>query len=276
MPQVTRALKRAFLLMMPSGMRNAYLHSHPNIRKAAPPGMRFIFDHYLGRFSVHIDTQFKVERVMWTGRFEEGLVELIQKRVRPGDVCFDIGGNVGAVTLPLADAVGPAGSVHTFEPEPRNFVRLSNNLALNPSIQRQVTLNQLGLSDEAGALYWSEDPGNPGNGTLGATGEQEIRVTTLDAYCEEMSVARIDFMKVDVEGMELQVFRGGEKSLRTFRPAIYFETLGRYKGAAKSNFDHLESFLKDCGYTLHKLHRDGSLTPSSIRNTGSYTVAIGS
>lgn len=273
MPQVTRALKRIVLKMMPEAAMRSYLEKHPNARKAAPEGMRFVFGQYLGKYSVNIDTRYKVERIMWTGTFEDKLVALARRSIKEGDVCFDVGGNVGAISIALADAVGSSGKVHAFEPNPDNFARLSANFDLNPELKRRVALNKVGISDEPGTLYWREDPGNPGNGILSESGDIASEVVTLDSYCRNNDVQRLDFMKVDVEGMELQVFKGAEETLRRFHPTIYFETLGRYSGAVKDNFERIEAFLTDLGYTLNKLHSDGSVTPSSIKDAGSYTVA---
>lgn len=274
MPQVTRAIKRFYLNLMSEEKRLAYLEKHPNFRKAAPEGMTFVFDGYLGKYSVNIDTRYKVERIMWTGKFEDKLLALANKRVSEGDVCFDVGGNVGAISIALADRVGDSGRVHTFEPNPTNFGRLSDNLALNPQLQPRVTLNNVGISDQPGTLYWSEDPGNPGNGMLGEKGDIESQVITLDSYCEENGIDRIDFMKVDVEGMELQVFQGAENALKRFKPTIYFETLSRFSsGPEADNFDRIEAYLVSLGYQMNKLLGNGTLTPSSIRSAGSYTVA---
>lgn len=274
MPQINRALKRAFLNLLPEPTRLKFLQNNPNYRKAAPEGMSFVFDGYLGKYSVNIDTRFKVERIMWTGMFEEKLSALASKQLNSGDVCFDVGGNVGAISIALADAVGPNGKVHTFEPNPNNFSRLSANLALNPELNERVVLNNLGISDEPGTLFWTEDPGNPGNGMLSDTGDIKTEVITLDSYCETAGIEKLDLLKVDVEGMELKVFQGAEKTLSRFKPVIYFETLSRFSsGEERENFEKIEAYLVSLGFTLNKLHADGSLTPSSIRKAGSYTVA---
>ncbi|MDQ8202133.1 FkbM family methyltransferase [Pelagicoccus sp. SDUM812003] len=274
MAQVNRALKRAFLKLLSEPKRLAFLEKHPNYRKAAPEGMRFVFDQYLGKYSVNIDTRYKVERIMWTGKFEEKLVALARRVVQPGDTCFDVGGNVGAISIALAEAVGEGGRVHTFEPNPTNFARLSANLELNPELRGRVTLNNVGISDQPGTLYWSEDPGNPGNGMLGDQGDIESKVITLDAYTQENDVQELSFMKVDVEGMELQVFKGAEETLKRFKPTLYFETLSRFSsGPERDNFLKIETYLLSLGYTLNKLHPDGTLTPSTIGSAGSYTVA---
>lgn len=276
MAQVNRALKRLFLNLLSEPSRLAFLEKHPNYRKAAPEGMKFVFDGYLDKYSVNIDTRFKVERIMWTGKFEVKLLTLARRCIKPGDVAFDVGGNVGAISIALADVVGSEGKVHTFEPNPNNFARLSANFDLNPDLKCRVQLNNVGISDQPGTLFWTEDPGNPGNGMLGESGDIQSEVITLDAYCQKNDIQKLDFMKVDVEGMELQVFQGAEETLKRFKPTIYFETLSRFSsGAERDNFLNIEKYLLSLGFTLNKLHADGSLTPSSIRAAGSYTVATG-
>ena len=275
MAQVSRILRRLVLQALPASARARLLERSPRWRKAAPPGLSFQFDHYLGNLHVAIDTTFLIERLMWSGEFELNLMALIRRHVSAGDVCLDVGANVGASVLALAQAVGDTGRVHAFEPAPPNLQRLRHNLALNPALERRVTLHPVGLSDQPGRLFWRNEPGNPGNGFLGDTGEHEVTVTTLDQRLEEAGVTRADFMKVDVEGMELKVFRGGRRSLETLRPCLYFETLTRFERSAGGGlFSEIEQFLRDLNYGLYRIHHDGTVTPAASDHWSSYAWAV--
>ena len=162
MAQVSRLIRKTFLLSLPEGLRRRVFERFPNFRKAAPDGMEFIFDRYLGSLRVNVNTRFPLERIMWTGDFEPKLSMLIQQRLAPGSVCIDVGANVGAITLALAKHVGGAGRVIAMEPAPPPFARLKANLELNPEISARVTAVNAGAGSEAATLYWTEVA--PGNG----------------------------------------------------------------------------------------------------------------
>lgn len=275
MAQVSRLLRRLILRSMPAGARARLLDRSPNWRKAAPFGQRFRFDRYLGDVQVDIDTTFLIDRLMWSGEFEPYLMALIRRHVRPGDTCLDVGANIGASVLALAKAVGDDGRVHAFEPAPPNLERLRRNLSLNPALERRVTIHPVGVSDQAGRLFWRNAPGNPGNGFLGETGEHEVPVATLDERLQTAGVRRADFMKVDVEGMELNVFRGGTRTLDTLRPCLYFETLSRFERSAGGGlFSETENYLRGKGYELYRIENDGSVAPASSDNWSSYAWAV--
>ena len=276
MAQVTRAVKRGFLLLCPASLRLHLLEARPNLRKAAPPGMTFLFPSYLGDISVNIDTTYKVERIMWTGEYEPPLIRFLETHNTDGWTCFDVGANVGAVALALAMYVGNSGKVFAFEPGPPNIVRLRNNFRLNPSLLDRTEIIEYGVGDIAGESWWAEEDGNPGNALLSDQGTHKIPVTTLDSFIAKRGIGRVDFVKIDVEGMELQVMRGAAETLRRFRPAVYFETLPRYLHSSKgATFGEIQNFLVGgLGYGLYRLHNSGELSPVVRTRHGSYTVAI--
>jgi FkbM family methyltransferase len=275
MAQVSRALRRTFLRALPAFVRTRLLASYPNLRKAAPEGISFVFREYLGDISVNIDTRFKVERIMWTGMYEPPLIRLLQSQNTSGWTCFDAGANVGAITLALAKLTGPDGKVYSFEPGPPNLRRLRENLNLNPELSKRVEMIAAGAGSTPGELYWAEEKGNPGNALLGNTGTHEIKIITLDDFVREHAISKLDFMKIDVEGMELEVMQGAAETLRRFRPMLYFETLPRYtKTGAGATFADMQNFLvKELGYTLHRIDSQGRLHPQDERHHAGYTVA---
>ena len=276
MAQISRAVKTALLLLCPAEYRRRLLEARPNLRKAAPSGMQFQFDRYLGDISVHIDTRYKVERIMWTGEYEPPLMRFLRTHNTDGWACLDVGANVGAVTLALAKYVGSAGKVYAFEPGPPNQERLRRNLALNPTLAASVEVVECGVGERPGELWWAEEAGNPGNALLSAQGTHKIPVITLDSFLRERPLDRVDFVKIDVEGMELQVMRGAAELLRRFHPALYFETLPRYvNSAAGAAFAEIRNLLEEeFGYELFRLTNAGE--PRLLRGNGhaGYTLAV--
>ena len=276
MAQFNRAVKRGFLMLCPASLRLRLLQAHPNLRKAAPAGMVFLFPSYLGDISVNIDTTYRAERFMWTGEYEPPLIRFLQTHNTDGWICFDVGANVGAVALALAKYVGSSGKVFAFDPGPHNITRLRSNFKLNPGLLNRTEIFGCGIGDISGELWWAEEPGNPGNALLSDRGTHKVEVTTLDSFVGKRGIDRLDFVKIDVEGMEFQVMRGAADTLRTFRPAIYFETLPRYVNSAKgATFDDIQKLLVgELGYRLYRLNDSGELSPVVRSRHGDYTVAI--
>jgi FkbM family methyltransferase len=152
--------------------------------------------------------------------------ESVAARPQPGDVALDVGGCWGETALWLADQVGPAGHVHTFEPSPSNRGLLADNLGRNPGLVPRITVHTEPLADEAGRQVWMDDAtaagatthadpsDTPGRTVVPATTE------TIDALVARGAIATVDFLKLDVEGAELDVLRGAAETLRTFRPRL--------------------------------------------------------
>ena len=135
---------------------------------------------------------------------EAATTALLRRYLRAGDVCVDAGANNGIFTLVAGKQVGPTGQVYAFEPHPATYARLTSNIARN-RLTNVVAFN-VGLSDHAGhaALFTMLDDGQ-NNLHTGGESRTQVRLEALDQILPE---ARVDFVKIDVEGSELAVLRG--------------------------------------------------------------------
>jgi FkbM family methyltransferase len=162
--------------------------------------------------------------------------------LRPGMVAFDCGAHIGEYTLLFSSLVGPSGHVHSFDPDPRIFAYLQENIRLNNLAN--VTLNNVALSDHDGhamlvlqadaTTSFLEEPGNlaPGvnpavpfvdhaaSATLTRVGKMSVDVLTLDSYVRTRRIARVDALKLNVEGAAERVLAGGRRLLSELRPAL--------------------------------------------------------
>jgi len=147
--------------------------------------------------------------------------------LRDGMIVFDVGANIGELTLLFSRFVG-AGEVHSFEPGKECFARLS--AVCRAANLRNVRLNQCALAEAEGKrdlhvyddthLGWNSLARRPLQNygiEVRPPVIEEIRATTLDVYCTGRDVERIDLLKIDVEGAEFDVMRGAEKMLRERR-----------------------------------------------------------
>ncbi|MDP2430930.1 MAG: FkbM family methyltransferase [Pseudomonadota bacterium] len=146
---------------------------------------------------------------------------------RPGDCVLDIGANVGDWTLAMALRVGPVGRVLAFEPVPY----LAETVAKTARINRHdwVEVHNLALSAADGTAEFSVEQGNSGGSRLGRM-EGDFSMTTvptrrLDSLLEgRPDINRIDFIKIDVEGHELEVLEGARATLARFQPPMILES----------------------------------------------------
>lgn len=169
------------------------------------------------------------------GEFSELEVKLFEQALRPGMTVVEAGANIGAHTVVFGQRVGPQGRVFAFEPQRLVFQTLCANLAVNGLTN--VVARQAGLGAIAGSMQVPVLPTdrteNFGGVSLSAipTAARETVSDETVAATETVPIETIDglsldachFLKVDVEGMEFDVLRGGEQLLRTKRPMLYVE-----------------------------------------------------
>jgi len=193
------------------------------------------------------------------GGFEKSTAATLRRLVKPGDVAFDIGANVGAHTLGLARSVGPRGRVFAFEPADFAFAKLQTNLALNPELSARTEANQILLADTLTAsaepeIYASWPLGGQGSvhpkhrGRLASTSGASI--DALDHFTERRQIDRVNVIKLDVDGHELPVLRGGLALLKRFRPILVMEMSPYIHAEEKNSFGELVRLLKDAGYRI--------------------------
>ncbi len=148
--------------------------------------------------------------------FEDHEFAIVRQLVSDSDVFVDVGANIGLYTLLASRLVGPHGSVHAFEPLEDAFDLLKRNVRLNK--MDNVRLNPAALGESAGEaeLYVNQEStltslGQTGRGNVLSV--KKVPVLTLDEYAAKAGLDTIDFLKIDVEGFEGHVLRGGRAVL---------------------------------------------------------------
>jgi FkbM family methyltransferase len=198
------------------------------------------------------------------GYRSDAAVSLSRRLIGPGDIIVDVGAHIGLWAMGAARLTGKVGVVHAFEPVPENHERLLRNLRLNHV--ENVRVAMVALSDRAGpATMYRPSYCNSGHPSLGKREgvDRPLRVdaTTLDDYCTENGLERVDFLKIDVEGAELLVFRGARRVLTAVNaPAIVFEVNDDTARQLGSSAKAVKSLLAGHGYRLFRFDRQ-RLTP---------------
>jgi FkbM family methyltransferase len=143
------------------------------------------------------------------------------------EVIFDIGANIGQTSLNITQTQKKKGLnpvIYAFEPYPRTYHKLKTNVDLNAS--SDILAYNLGLSTEKGILHMIQhSPSNSGGFrmTNNPTNSVAVPVISLDEFVSENHLMKVDFIKIDVEGFELQVLKGAQETLKRFKPILVFE-----------------------------------------------------
>lgn len=199
------------------------------------------------------------------GHYEKEECDMILRLIDEGQTVFDIGGNFGWIALVVAKE--RAARVLSFEPIPRTFEYLQQNVALNGV--DSIELFNFGFSEQEEDLeffYYPEGSCNASAANLsGSEGVEKItcRVKRLDDFVQERGVGP-DFIKCDVEGAELFVFRGGVETLKRDRPVIFAELLRKWAGKFGYHPNEVIDLLKDCGYRCFAVEDGGLREVSKI------------
>ena len=166
----------------------------------------------------------------------DSVMAAIRPLVGPDAVCLDVGANIGLYSLGLSH-LAPEGRVYAFEPSPGTYGHLQANVETNGAAN--VEAFNLAVSDTTGTVrfhdfsFFSAGSFSSDKGSLLSSesyGSQafEAATTTVDDFVADQGIDRVDLIKVDVEGAELSVLAGAEKTLATYRPAtvLEFNTFG--------------------------------------------------
>jgi FkbM family methyltransferase len=187
--------------------------------------------------------------------------------VSPGSICLDVGAEYGLYTHALSRLAGPTGRVLALEPLPGAFRVLSRLVALRRL--RNVEVRRVALGERAeqaalslplrrglpvhGRAYLTSGADGPGpNAEFGSAREVEVEVLDLDGLCEGAGLERVDFVKADVEGAELHVLRGAQRTLSEHRPVLLLEVEDRHTRKYGYGADDLCAWLADQGYRPHR------------------------
>jgi len=226
------------------------------IAKTLSPGMQ----HRLRRF-------YLVRNVLAGREFHEVEMNALASIVAPGDAVGDIGANVGAYTRQLSSLVGPSGRVCAFEPVAANHDilqtvvrkgRLTNVELFRLALGAKLEEREIAIPDLGGftGYYWAHfaKPGEHG---------EKVTVSTLDELAGKNAIPRLDFIKCDVEGSELDVLRGGRALIESQRPAWLIEV-------ARDTSTDVFAALKGQGYRAFvydgKLHETAGYRDREFSN----------
>jgi FkbM family methyltransferase len=161
-----------------------------------------------------------------------------------GETVIDVGAHIGLYTLSAAKKVGLHGTVISFEPDPRNFSLLKKNIKTNRFKGITIFNAALDKQDSSKILYLSADPLFTSMTPSAHAKERiEVQTLTLDHVAEKLNLTHVDWIKIDVEGNEMNVLEGGKRTFDNLVEHVIIETTN----------PEVIHFLSERGFSIHKL-----------------------
>jgi len=186
----------------------------------------------------------QVEKDYWLGTYEPELQQVIEILVKPEQVVYDIGANIGFITLMFARLSGENGHVYAFEALPENVKRLKQNVKLNGYQERETEF----LIGPSGAM--GKVKGSAGRDTVDYQEGLRVQGISIDGLIDNTGYPSPDIVKIDIEGGEVLALPGMAKLLHQKHPLVFLELHG--PESAKSSWEH----LIDYGYRICRMTAD--------------------
>jgi len=154
---------------------------------------------------------------------ERPLVRLLCRAVNQGDTFFDMGANVGFYSSFVGPLCGKSGMVHSFEANPFLIPHLRRLAEMNKP-KANIVINAVAVGSDSGKTLQLYDPERVGGSSLyklewlNAASSVTVPMTTIDEYRRANGITRLDVVKIDIEGAELDAFRGMEETFAACPP----------------------------------------------------------
>ena len=186
----------------------------------------------------------------FVGDLDRKVSWILSQIVKEGDTVFDIGANIGIVTLHLSQLTKSSGMVYAFEPNPYLAALLRETLLKNSL--SNVKLFPIALGSQKSKLQLSIPDGNMGAASLVRRSQFinqkiiDVEVDTLANIIEQEKIKNIKLIKIDVEGFEADVLKGGMSFLKEVKPTVILFELNQYDGSFWQQ--PVVEILRECGY----------------------------
>lgn len=198
--------------------------------------------------------------IMNFGRYEPEEARVMDLLSYGAKQILDIGANIGYYAVRFAKR-NPEARVHAFEPMPVSYSYLQRNISIN-DCGSQINSYNYGLSEVCGSFEFFIAPTGGTNASLrnvndAADARKCIGLTlTLDQWCENLEV-KPDFIKCDVEGAELLVFRGARETLMRHKPIVFSELLRKWARPFGYHPNDVLGFFRELGYICYAVGNGG-------------------
>jgi FkbM family methyltransferase len=209
------------------------------LNRAAPVGLAEVVIAGGGLRGDRMSLNLQEEKDYWLGTYEPELQAAIAELVKPGVVAYDVGANIGYITLLLAHRVGETGRVFAFEALPENVERLRRNIGLN-ELAAVVTVVPAAVCEATRTVNFLIGPSDDMGKAEGSAGRREVTYSasitvpglSLDDFVYAQGNPLPAVVKMDIEGGEVLALPGMRRLLDEARPLVLLELHGPEAGQA--------------------------------------------
>ncbi|MDR1375690.1 MAG: FkbM family methyltransferase [Holosporaceae bacterium] len=195
------------------------------------------------------------------GIYDPNLLVVVNALLQKGSVFIDVGANMGCFSLLASKVVGKEGKIFALEPSSRDFNRLVDNVKIN-HLQRIIHPLRLAVSGKVGPVKLSVACEE--RSALNTIGEfsfsgvekvdmEDVNSTTIDKFMQGKRLNRLDVLKLDIEGSEVEALRGAANTIERWRPAIVLGINPATLKACGSSIEKLQEILKKFKYKIYKI-----------------------
>ena len=269
MPRFTLSLAAFAARILPSPVKQALYRIKPlagliraGLNRAAPTGLVQVkvAGGDLAGFAIQLDMQ--VDKDYWLGTYEPDLQVAVRDLVQPGTIIYDVGANIGYVSLLLAKASGAGGHVYAFEALPENAERWRTNIRLN-GMDSRLSLTSAAVTRASGPVRFLVHASGGMGKVTGSAGrddgyQSEITVPglSLDEFIFKQGNPPPQVIKMDIEGGEVLALQGMRRVLSEARPLMLMELHGPESSRAAWET------LKAAGYQICWMRPGFPIVPS--------------
>lgn len=204
--------------------------------------------------------------VLGLGTYEDTETKIVLniiKKIAKEKICvLDIGANEGWYTLNIKKTFVDA-DLYSFEPSPVTFNRLKENLLLNgESVNNAVNIGLYDRNDKLAFYYDKEGSGASSFVNIREKADIkpiEVDVRRMDDWARENKITKVDFIKCDVEGAELFVYKGGREVIEQSKPIVFSEMLRKWSAKFGYNPNDIIHFFKELGYKCYVIESETRL-----------------
>jgi FkbM family methyltransferase len=214
-------------------------------------------------FTLELDLTDRMQSVIYLMRCHEPETEVVFKEIaKTTNTFIDVGANIGYFSF-LVKQMSPQAQIHSFEPLPKNIESYKKNRELNSF--SDMHLYESCVADRMGETEFLIPPlGESGWGRMAHrelfSGQKIKRdVITLDQFCAEKKITKVDLMKIDVEGYEMKVLQGAKQLIEKSRPKICIEINEPCLVDTGTSGAEIFSYLQERAYQMYALDKQRTL-----------------
>lgn len=227
---------------------NNYQYKPNTFRTAVSNGIKYKFD--ISDYLQH------------TAYFQLGTepYDTLFNLIKPGFYILDIGTNFGHTILEMAARTGKDGRLYGFEPVPYLYSKALENILLNSF--SNIKLVNKAISSSEGEVFFDDQANTHNSGGIQMTFSQKkhkIDAITLDSFIQTEKPGRVDLIKADIEGFEMEMLKGAHFTINKYKPVLFLELNNSYLGRNGSSTAEVIKLLTDWGYRVYNAETQRAL-----------------